>query len=195
MKAGRDLPVRAPVRATSERRAATVSIGKFYPPPFRRTLPALAAAWLLACFVPTLARAADGPTDATQSANVTDARVPLHDNWKLQSECLFQATPEKISMPGFGTEGWHSTTVPMTVVAALVADKTYPDPYYAMNLRSIPGTDYPIGRVFSRMPMSKDSPFRCAWWYRTEFKIAQPPIPTVACGSISAASTIAPTSG
>ncbi|MGA8037965.1 MAG: sugar-binding domain-containing protein [Candidatus Acidiferrales bacterium] len=149
-----------------------MSIGKFYPPPFRRTLPALAAAWLLACFVPTLARAADGPTDATQSANVTDARVPLHDNWKLQSECLFQATPEKISMPGFGTEGWHSTTVPMTVVAALVADKTYPDPYYAMNLRSIPGTDYPIGRVFSRMPMSKDSPFRCAWWYRTEFKIA-----------------------
>ena len=107
-----------------------------------------------------------------QTAATPDTKLPLHDGWKLQSECQFQGTPEKISMPGFSTEGWHSTTVPMTVVAALVADKTYPDPYYAMNLRNLPGVDYPIGRVFSRMPMSKDSPFRCAWWYRTEFTVA-----------------------
>jgi exo-1,4-beta-D-glucosaminidase len=101
-----------------------------------------------------------------------DSKQPLHNDWKLQSECLFKSTPEQISAPGFSTDGWHSTTVPMTVVAALVADKTYKDPYYAMNLRELPGADYPIAHTFSRLPMPKDSPFRCAWWYRTEFKVA-----------------------
>ncbi len=63
--------------------------------------------------------------------------------------------------------------MPSTVVAALVADKTYPDPYYGKNLRDIPGTTYPIGKNFSLLPMSKDSPFRCSWWYRTEFKLPE----------------------
>jgi exo-1,4-beta-D-glucosaminidase len=112
------------------------------------------------------------PFAAAQGQAPGDSKQPLHDDWKLQSECLFKAAPEQISAPGFSTEGWHSTTVPMTVVAALVADKTYPDPYYAMNLRSLPGADYPIAHTFSRLPMPKDSPFRCAWWYRTEFKVA-----------------------
>ena len=60
--------------------------------------------------------------------------------------------------------------MPSTVVAALVADKTYPDPYFGDNLRSIPGTTYAVGKMFSVMPMPKDSPFRCSWWYRTEFQ-------------------------
>src|SRR5277367_2236657 len=53
----------------------------------------------------------------------------LHSDWTLQSSCKINATPEQISTPNFDTAGWHSTTVPSTVVAALVADKTYPDPY------------------------------------------------------------------
>jgi len=88
----------------------------------------------------------------------------------LQSSCVVKATPAQISTPGFPTTGWHSTSVPSTVVAALVADKTYPDPAFGMNLRSIPGATYPIGANFSLLPMPKDSPFRCSWWYRIEFR-------------------------
>ena len=40
-----------------------------------------------------------------------------------------------------------------------------------MNLRKIPGTTYPIGKNFAELPMPKDSPFRCSWWYRTEFRV------------------------
>src|ERR1700722_12747516 len=72
-----------------------------------------------------------------------------HAGWLLQSSCKFTATAEQISTAGFKTEGWHSTDVPSTVVAALVADKTYPDPYFGKNLRDIPGTTYPIGKNFS----------------------------------------------
>ncbi|MFZ3329054.1 MAG: sugar-binding domain-containing protein [Candidatus Acidiferrales bacterium] len=100
-------------------------------------------------------------------------KVFLQSGWRLQSSCQFSATGDQISSADFKTDGWHSTEVPSTVVAALVADKTYADPYYAMNLRDIPGATYPIAKNFSLLPMPKDSPFHCSWWYRTEFKLAE----------------------
>lgn len=112
------------------------------------------------------------PLTARVDGDQESQRVFLHSGWTLQSSCKFSAAGEQISAAGFKTEGWHQTTVPMTVVAALVADKTYPDPFYGKNLRDIPGTTYPIGKNFSLLPMPKDSPFACSWWYRTEFKLA-----------------------
>jgi exo-1,4-beta-D-glucosaminidase len=61
--------------------------------------------------------------------------------------------------------------VPSTVVAALVADKTFPDPYFGQNLRDIPGASYPAGQNFSVLAMPENSPFRCSWWYRVEFRL------------------------
>jgi exo-1,4-beta-D-glucosaminidase len=79
-------------------------------------------------------------------------------------------------MPDFPTGGWHKTSVPTTVVAALVADGTYPDPYWGMNLKSLPGMDYkPTSTsLFANIPMPADSPFRCSWWFRTEFDASTP---------------------
>jgi len=60
--------------------------------------------------------------------------------------------------------------VPTTVVAALVADKTYPDPFFGMNLKSFPGMNYPTTEFFANQSMPEGSPFLCSWWYRTEFE-------------------------
>ncbi|HYV99499.1 MAG TPA: beta galactosidase jelly roll domain-containing protein, partial [Gemmatimonadaceae bacterium] len=58
------------------------------------------------------------------------------------------------------------------VVAALVANGTYKDPYVGMNLRAIPGMDsYPIGANFVHTDMKPTSPFAVSWWYRTEFRL------------------------
>ncbi|HTU34463.1 MAG TPA: glycoside hydrolase family 2 protein [Candidatus Acidoferrum sp.] len=95
----------------------------------------------------------------------------LGRGWTIQSSCKLSADGAQISSPGFSTNSWYPATVPTTVVAALVADKIYPNPYFAENLRSIPGTTYPIGANFSLLPMSQDSPFNCSWWYRTEFTL------------------------
>ena len=76
-----------------------------------------------------------------------------------------------ISLPGYATHNWYPATVPTTVLSALVTDQVYPDPYTGMNLRSIPGTTYPIFEDFSNIMMPPDSPFRQAWWYRTEFTL------------------------
>lgn len=130
-------------------------------------------AYLCAAALIALLAVATAPTLAANADNDSAGKVYLQSGWRLQSSCQFAATGDQISTSGFKTDGWHSTEVPSTVVAALVADKTYPDPYYAMNLRDIPGTTYPIGKNFSLLPMDKDSPFRCSWWYRTEFKLPE----------------------
>jgi exo-1,4-beta-D-glucosaminidase len=111
------------------------------------------------------------PRAFSQQASTRQGRFPLRTDWQLQSSCAMHAHGDQISMPGFSASGWHTTTVPSTVVAALVVDGTYPDPDYGMNLRKIPGTAYPIGANFANLPMPKDSPFACSWWYRTEMAI------------------------
>jgi exo-1,4-beta-D-glucosaminidase len=95
--------------------------------------------------------------------------TPLHEGWRVQSACQLQATGDTIAAEGFAAEGWLKTAVPSTVLAAQVAAGTVPDPYYGMNLRQIPGANYPIGQNFSNLPMPQESPYRCGWWYRDEF--------------------------
>jgi exo-1,4-beta-D-glucosaminidase len=100
------------------------------------------------------------------------AAVKLSDGWTLQSSCVDKAAGEQISMVGYKAEGWHKTSVPSTVVAALVADGTYPDPYFGENLRKLPGVSYKVGENFVHAPMADDSPFKCSWWFRKEFTVA-----------------------
>ena len=108
---------------------------------------------------------------AVCAADAPSSKILLSGPWALQSSCAVKAAGAEISAGGFDTQGWHRTEVPSTVVAALVADKTFPDPYFGTNLRSFPGMNYRIGGLFSNLPMPDDSPFKCSWWYRTEFTI------------------------
>jgi exo-1,4-beta-D-glucosaminidase len=95
--------------------------------------------------------------------------MPLATGWKLQSACVANSPGQLISSESFRPEGWIDTSVPATVLAAQVNDGIFPEPFFGMNLRKIPGTDYPIGKIFGYFPMSASSPYRCSWWYRTTF--------------------------
>jgi exo-1,4-beta-D-glucosaminidase len=110
-----------------------------------------------------------GAALASRSSAQPSSKIPLHENWQLQSSCVAKPGGAEISTAGFHADGWHKTAVPATVVGALVADGTYPDPYFGMNLKSLPGMDYPAKDVFAVHDMPEDSPFRCSWWFRTEF--------------------------
>jgi exo-1,4-beta-D-glucosaminidase len=99
------------------------------------------------------------------------AQIFLHKNWQLQSSCQVKATGEQLSTAGFDASAWHHTNLPNTVVGALVDDKTYPDPTYGTNLRSLPGMDYSTKSFFALQDMPKDSPFLCSWWFRTDFTL------------------------
>jgi len=105
------------------------------------------------------------PSGPTASAD----KLPLRDHWTLQSSAKFDAKGEVVSTAAFIPKGWHDVTVPTTVVAALVKDKTLPDPFFATNLREFPGVTYPIGGNFSNIAMQPDSPYAVSWWYRKQF--------------------------
>ena len=97
----------------------------------------------------------------------------LHENWRLTSGCGVTASGAELSSASYASQAthWREISVPSTVLAAQVADGEFPDPYFARSLRNIPGTDYPIGKIFSRLPMPPNSPYACPWWYRTRFKV------------------------
>jgi exo-1,4-beta-D-glucosaminidase len=78
---------------------------------------------------------------------------------------------EILSSPLYRPIGWIPTTVPSTIVAAQVAAGVIKDPYYGMNLRNLPGMDYPLGSMFSNLAMLDTSPYKCGWWYRTQFRL------------------------
>ncbi len=99
----------------------------------------------------------------------SEEKLALRDGWSLQSSGRVDKGGEVISTAKFQPTGWYTVSVPTTVVAALVKQKIYPDPTFGMNLRSIPGTTYPIGANFSNIPMQQDSPFIIPWWYRKAF--------------------------
>lgn len=100
--------------------------------------------------------------------------ILLDKDWLLQSSCTLKEKGEVISSADFKPAGWLPTNVPATVIAAQVtakADTVFTDPFFGRNLRQIPGTSYPEEKVFAQLPMPDDSPYKCSWWYRTEFRI------------------------
>lgn len=106
-----------------------------------------------------------------RATGASSPRMPLRTGWLLQSSAQVQAAGGAISKPGYAAEGWHRITVPNTVAGALVENGTYKDPYFGMNLRALPGMDYPIGQRFTLIDTPEDSPFKPSWWYRTEFDL------------------------
>ncbi len=93
-------------------------------------------------------------------------RVTLAENWFMQSSRKVREPGPVLSRPGYAPSGWYPVRVPTTVLAALVANGVYPDPYFGLNLKKIPG--FKEGRW---LVMPEDSPFRPAWWFRTEFEL------------------------
>ncbi len=114
-----------------------------------------------------------GLAAASPSERNDSPKVLLRENWFIQPSSDVHADGAAISTVGFPTRAWYPATLPSTVLSALVEDKVYADPYTGTNLRSIPGTTYPIFEDFSNIPMPPDSPFRQSWWYRTEFNLPQ----------------------
>lgn len=99
------------------------------------------------------------------------ARLPLERGWAIESSCNVSQTGAEISLPGFDVSRWLKTSVPATVLGAQVNAGKFEAPFFGMNLLKIPGTDYPVGKIYANLPLTPDSPYRCSWWYRTEFEV------------------------
>ena len=103
---------------------------------------------------------------SSQKKTPSAEKIILKDNWTIQSSAKVEAPGDSISTNAYNPARWYPATMPSTVLATLVKNKVYPDPYYGTNIESLPGYVHGNMRV-----MPKDSPFRVPWWYRTVFEI------------------------
>jgi exo-1,4-beta-D-glucosaminidase len=87
----------------------------------------------------------------------------LRDHWSIQSSADVTNDGKVISQPGYAAKDWYPTSVPSTVLAALVANRVCPDPYYGNNYMELPGV--------RRWDKPEGNPFEASWWYRTEFDL------------------------
>ena len=100
-----------------------------------------------------------------------DGEITLREGWAVQSSAKVSATADSYFHAGFDTSSWYKTSAPNTVFAVLVENGVYKDPYFGMNLRSVPGVSYPIGGEFANLEMPENSPYAVPWWYRKEFEV------------------------
>ena len=78
----------------------------------------------------------------------------LKDGWSVESSAKVSASGDIISSQGFDASKWYKTTVPATVMAALIANNEYPDIFMGDNINLV-----------------DTSRFKTPWWYRNEFTV------------------------
>jgi exo-1,4-beta-D-glucosaminidase len=104
------------------------------------------------------------------SAGAQEVQV-LSDGWQIQSSARAPEGGAAISKADYRSDNWTPASVPSTIVGALVEAKVYPEPYFDMDLRKLPGVTYKVGENFSHVPMERTSPFAVPWWYRRTFDL------------------------
>jgi len=94
---------------------------------------------------------------ATAQAEVNVSKTAL-TGYRIQSSSRTGDTGQTISQPGYAATGWTPAGPRSTVMAALLANGVYPDPFFSTNMRNIPTSEFTV-----------------PWWYRSEFTLADEP--------------------
>ena len=89
------------------------------------------------------------------SAMLAGNDLIFNAGWEMiEAPKLHDTNVAALSEPGVNTQEWYDATVPGTVLATLVDQGVYPDPYYGLNNLNIPES------------LNKQD-----YWYRTEFTV------------------------
>ncbi|MEV7562323.1 sugar-binding domain-containing protein [Streptomyces sp. NPDC089795] len=91
---------------------------------------------------------------ATTATTVAPGGTAALTGYAIRSAAEVTDTAAAVSTPGYATSGWHRAGPRSTVLAALVADRTHPDPFYSTDQQRIPRRD-----------------FADPWWYRSDFTL------------------------
>ncbi|MGW3103770.1 glycoside hydrolase family 2 protein [Streptomyces sp. NPDC001100] len=100
---------------------------------------------------PSPQRRAQAPVTAVRPT--AGAATPL-SGYAIQSSAKVTDSPAAVSSPSYRARGWYPAGARSTVLAALIADGVYADPFYSTNQQKIPKAD-----------------FKVPWWYRSDFTV------------------------
>lgn len=90
----------------------------------------------------------------TRVASAPGATTAL-SGYTIQSTAKVSAPASDVSSSGYPATGWYSAGPRSTVLAALLANGVYADPFYSTNQQKIPRADFEV-----------------PWWYRSDFTVA-----------------------
>ncbi|MFJ9562393.1 glycosyl hydrolase 2 galactose-binding domain-containing protein [Streptomyces fuscichromogenes] len=99
---------------------------------------------------------AHGPARITRVPSAAGSETPL-SGYAIRSTAEVGDSAAAVSSPGYPTQGWYPAGPRSTVLAALLADGVYDDPFVSTNLQKIP-----------------KAPFQVPWWYRSDFSVSDP---------------------
>ncbi|MDR3666256.1 MAG: glycoside hydrolase family 2 TIM barrel-domain containing protein [Ignavibacteriaceae bacterium] len=85
-----------------------------------------------------------------------NCNIDLNKGWIIFSSQKADADGSTISKPGIILSNIYRTDIPKTILAALVENRLYKNPYTGLNLSNI-----------------SQEPFQFPWWYRKEFNIKE----------------------
>lgn len=97
--------------------------------------------------------------DAEPLDVVAPHALVLHDGWSMAEEAVVGNKGEQFSSVHFHPDAWYRTSVPTSVLGALVRLGVYPDPYIGTNNDKIPDASAP------------NSPWSKPWWFRCTFRL------------------------
>ncbi|MFD4408193.1 sugar-binding domain-containing protein [Streptomyces sp. NPDC058476] len=133
----------------------------FHRPASRRRNTTAAVALGLLCSLSTSAWAGArdaGPATAPRAHGTTVGSAPggttALSGYTIQSTAKVTDSAAAVSSPGYPVSGWYPAGSRSTVLAALLANGKYADPFYSANQQKIPKAD-----------------FQVPWWYRSDFTV------------------------
>jgi hypothetical protein len=114
-------------------------------------------------------------TSCTANRNNAIILMKLSNHWYLKSSLEVPVPDSIVSTQDFKLEAWYQTTVPSTVLGALVKNKVYPDPLIGTNNFIIPDVSDTFNARHDLAKYSylknKANPWKDPYWYRKEFTI------------------------
>ncbi|MFF7972333.1 sugar-binding domain-containing protein [Streptomyces sp. NPDC007905] len=90
----------------------------------------------------------------THVPSAAGSATPL-SGYAIQSTAKVTDSAAAVSSPGYPASGWYPAGPRSTVLAALLADGLYADPFHSTDQQRIPKDD-----------------FQVPWWYRSDFTVA-----------------------
>ena len=94
------------------------------------------------------------PFSCKKPSQAPEFETVLNEGWFIQSSASLSETGKSISIAGYDVQNWYPSSAPRTVLAALLENGVYTDPFFGKNLEKIPTEQ-----------------FKQPWWYRKEFTL------------------------
>lgn len=105
-----------------------------------------------------------------------EGAILLRNNWSVNSSFVVKQSGDILSSAKAITKGWYPTSIPATVLTALVRNGIYPNPYSGMNNMRIPDGNDEYNKKYDLLKYShipNHNPWKDPYWFRTEFEVPQ----------------------